>query len=98
MNQTNEAQWLKYDRENPQIYEMFKRFTLELINARRVRFGASAIIERLRWEAMTTSNGRFKMNNNYSAFYSRKFVAEFPQYSGFFRMRKAKADSILINQ
>lgn len=81
-----------YHRENPQIYEEFKRFSLQIANRNRKKFGAQAVIERMRWESFVVGNDDFKVNNNYSAYYSRLFMKDFPEFEGFFRTRTAKAD------
>lgn len=85
--------FLKYHRENPQIYTMFERFALQVIQAGRKNFGVGAIAERLRWySAMETIGDSYKINNNYRAFYARLFEAQHPEYAGFFRKRKSIAD------
>tara|TARA_B100000963_G_C22628321_1_gene673527 strand:- start:1085 stop:1492 length:408 start_codon:yes stop_codon:yes gene_type:complete len=33
----------------------------------------------------------FKLNNNYSSFYARRFMTMFPDHGGFFRTRKRKS-------
>ena len=82
----------KYHAENPQIYRVFKRFAIEAINAGCKHLGAQTIVERVRWETNVMGNDGYKINNNYSAYYSRLFMKEFPQHVGFFATRTAKAD------
>ena len=89
---TAKEQFDQYDNENPQLYELFKRFAFEAIESGREYFSAEAIINRVRWETMLTGNDEYKINNNYKPFYSRKFMNEFPQYNNFFRTRTSKAD------
>jgi hypothetical protein len=36
---------------------------------------------------MIESGEEFKINNNWSSFYARKFMKESPAYEGFFRLR-----------
>ena len=77
--------------ENPRVYELFKRFAFEAIRAGYERFGAASIFERARWEINIETRGdTFKLNNNYRAFYSRLFMADHPQYDGFFETREQK--------
>lgn len=78
----------KYDDENPHIYEAFRRFALQAIGYGRKYYGAKSIMERVRWNTMEEGNDDFKINNNYTAYYARKFENEFPQHKGFFRKRK----------
>tara|TARA_Y100000593_G_scaffold93896_1_gene190465 strand:+ start:451 stop:852 length:402 start_codon:yes stop_codon:yes gene_type:complete len=89
-------EFLKYDAENPHVWELFKRFTFEAIRAGHGNFSAAGIAERIRWETMistTPINGdAFKLSNNHNAFYARKFHDHFPEHDGFFRTRKSVAD------
>lgn len=89
------AKFRKYHADNPQVYEQFKRFTFELINAGAKHCGAQAVIERIRWETRVTGNDGFKVNNNYSSFYSRLFEKDYPQHFGIFRKRTSAADEVL---
>lgn len=90
-----EVAFQKYDKENPEIYEMFQRFTYQAIQSRRSHIGAKLIMERIRWQTTVVANGRktFKINNNYSAYYARKFEFDHPQHEGLFEKRRMKGDS-----
>lgn len=90
MSVTLAEKFAEYDVANPGIYYLFKRFANELINAGRKKLSASLIIERIRWEVniSTNSNDQFKVSNNHTAFYARKFMEEFPQYGEIFRTRE----------
>ena len=39
-----------FDRENPEVYTLFKSFCFEVLNRGKQKYSASAIMERLRWE------------------------------------------------
>jgi hypothetical protein len=85
-----------YDRANPQVYHEFKKFALELRRAGRKRASAALIFERIRWYTLVEGKQesglpKFKMNNNYRAFYARKLAAEMPEFVGFFETREQKA-------
>ena len=83
----------KFDSENPKVYELFEKFAFDAIKAGRKHFGVAMIAERLRWySSVETSGDKFKINNNYKAFYARKFEKKNPQYKGFFRNRTSLAD------
>lgn len=86
----------QYHTDNPHIYEAFKKYTFEAINAGRKRFSAEAVINRLRWETLIAGNDKYKINNNYKPFYSRMFMNEFPNYKGIFSTRTSKYDVIAI--
>jgi hypothetical protein len=85
--------FLDFDAENPKIWDMFCLFSQQLIHAGWDRYSADAILHRVRWEtAVRGVNDQFKINNNYSAFYARKFREHYPEYEEFFETRKSKAD------
>ena len=85
-----------FHRDNPRVYEMFKQFTFRAINRGFKHLSADMVLHRIRWETyietVDPDPGGFKINNNYSAFYGRLFMREFPQYDGFFRTRESVAD------
>tara|TARA_Y100000310_G_scaffold283472_1_gene305459 strand:+ start:407 stop:811 length:405 start_codon:yes stop_codon:yes gene_type:complete len=83
----------EYDSNNPHVWELFKRFTREAHHAGHDRFSAQSVIERIRWEtSVETRGGEFKINNNFAAFYARKYHELFPQLDGFFQTRSSQAD------
>ena len=89
----NQADFNIYHEENPQVYEAFKKFTFQAIAKGRKYFSSEMVINRLRWYTQVESNSDiFKINNNYKAFYSRKFEEDFPKYKGFFRKRRSVAN------
>ena len=80
----------KYDQDNPQVYEYFKRFAFEAKRRGFKHYSAKGIFERMRWHMnVETTGDPFKLNNNYTRDYSRKLVAEHPEFDGFFRMRNS---------
>lgn len=92
MSKTLAEKFAEYDAANPGIYFLFKRFANELIAVGRTKLSASLIIERIRWEVniSTKSEDIFKVSNNHTAFYARKFMANFPEYEGIFHTREQK--------
>jgi len=87
--------FINYHKENPEIYEAFKTFSLQAISSGRKYFSAEMVVNRIRWYTQVESkNDVFKINNNYKAFYSRMFEKEFPQHKGFFRKRRALVDAV----
>ena len=77
----------KYDTENPHVFNLFEKFSFELINAGRKHYSASGVIQRIRWDTavQTTSDDGLKIANAHAAFYARKFMDKYPQYKGFYR-------------
>lgn len=85
------AAYEKFDEENPNFYVLFKKFTFELIARGFKHYSAQhGVFARIRWETdFADAEGRptFKVNNNFSAFYARRFMKDFPEHSGFYRLR-----------
>lgn len=87
--------FLRYHKENPEVYKLFARFTYQVIDKGRKRFGAKMIMERIRWYTNIETKGEvYKVSNNYTAFYSRLFEKRNKKYKGFFGKRKSIADRI----
>lgn len=83
----------KFDTENPGVYFLFKRFANDLINLGRKKLSAALIVERIRWEVniSTVSDDVFKLSNNHTAFYARKFMKDHQQHGDIFRTRAQQA-------
>jgi len=76
---------------NPIVSKLFVKFAFEIIERGFSNYSAKAIFERIRWETdQADSDGRstFKMNNNYTCWFSRKFMDRYPEHDGFFRTRE----------
>ena len=85
--------FIAFDHQNPRVWDLFVRFTHEAIRANHTTFSAQSIIERIRWKTnVETRDSKFKINNDFAAFYARKFHAMNPNLNGFFRTRKSQAD------
>ena len=81
--------YLKFNKEHPEVWDMFVRFSKEIISKGYKNYSVNAVFERIRWEKDIGGDGinQFKLNNNYRAFYARKFMDMFPEHKGFFRTR-----------
>jgi len=80
----------QYDSDNPQIWVEFKNIAIELILKGREHYGAKSIFEVIRYHTAVKGKGEFEVNNNYTAYYARKFMREYPEYDGFFETREKK--------
>ena len=82
----------QFHNDNPQVYELFKKFTFMAIRRGHKRLSAWMIANRIRWETSieTYSTEEYKISNDYIALYARKFMADFPEYNGFFRIKEMK--------
>ena len=76
--------WKQFHEENPHVYALFKRFAAEA-KARRDRFSARVIWERMRWYTSIETADDYKLNNNHAPYYARLLMLEDPAYEGFLR-------------
>ena len=87
------TKFLRFHRQYPEVYRMFKKITLEAIKKGFKNYGSKGICERIRWETKgDVKEDGYKINNNYTAFYARLFEKEHPNHEGFFRKRKVKQE------
>lgn len=89
----NYSKFLVFHTQYPVVYRLFEQFSLELIGRGHKKLGSKMIIERIRWEI--SLNGAkdgdgFKINNNYTCYYSRLFIRNNPQYRDYFEFREVK--------
>ena len=75
----------RFHNEHPEVWELFVHFTQTMIRKGYPNYSVNAIFERIRWEKDEGGDGvnQFKLNNNYRAFYARRFMRMYPQYDGF---------------
>lgn len=84
-----------FHRRHPEVWEMFVKFTFEMIKRGYKNYSVNAIFERIRWEKDSVGGDgvtSFKLNNNYRAFYSRRFMRAYPEHEGFFRTRQQTSE------
>lgn len=86
-------QCISFHDAHPEVWDLFVRFTFEIINRGYEHYSVNAVFERIRWEIDAGGDGThaFKLNNNYRAFYARRFMNMFPEHRGFFRTRTLKS-------
>lgn len=89
----------QFHRDNPKVYELFERFTFAVIKAGHKTYSADAICHRIRWwrdvetrAAESDGSDKFKINNNYVAYYARLFMYRNPSHAGFFRVRVRRSE------
>ncbi len=84
--------FLRFHIKYPQVYRLFEKFAMQLISKGHKTLGSKMIIERIRWEVATESMDEdgFKINNNYTCYYSRLFMKNNPQYADYFETREIK--------
>jgi len=100
MNKTFEerrAEWEDYHRENPMVWEYFKKFSFEAIAKGRSRISHWLIINRIRWEVYIVTTGEeFKISNNYIAFYARLWQQTFPKHKDLFYTKPMQGERGLL--
>jgi hypothetical protein len=91
MKQTWQQFW-EFHLKHPIVYTLFEKFAFELINKGRTKLGSKMIIERIRWEMYTGSkDGKgFKINNNFTCYYSRLFAEKNPTFENYFVYKQIK--------
>lgn len=90
-----EASFWIFHNDNPRVYSMFDAFTRYAISRGRKRFSAKVIVERIRWETtLETTDGEWKINNNYPAYYARLWMRNNPVNEGFFAIRELRAGPV----
>lgn len=84
--------------DNPRVYELFCRFTQEVIEAGRTRYSADAILHRIRWhvDIEIRSGDGLKINDHFSAFYSRRWALDHPTQPDLFERRRSVADAVTL--
>ena len=84
--------FLKFDRENPELYKLFQTFALDAkLKGKRKRFSIWMIANRIRWYTQVETTGRdFKVSNDYLALYARKLIYDEPMFDGFFQLKAMK--------
>ena len=91
----SERKFRIFHEANPEVYELFKKFTFQAMSRGHKHLSAEMIINRIRWETkVVTTDKDYKINNDYKPFYSRLFIVEHPQHKDFFRLRQSVADNL----
>lgn len=82
---------IRFHKAHPEVWEMFCRFTFELIRRGWTHHSADAVMHRVRWETDAGSGpppdgeSAFKISNNHVRFYGARFMRSWPEHDGFFR-------------
>ena len=80
-----------FHQNHPEVWDLFRKFTFELIKKGFKNYGAKSVFERIRWHTdrpNTEGHSTFRVNNDFTAFYARGFMKRYPFYEGFFRIRR----------
>lgn len=82
----------EYDRKNPRVYALFKKYTKDAIRRGHQKLSGWFIVNIIRWEeGVDVKTGEeFKISNDFIALYTRKFVEEHPKHREFFTLKQMK--------
>jgi len=84
----------QYDTHHPEIWKQFRDITFRLIFRNVKHYGAKAIFEIIRYHrTIEYGDTDYKVNNNYTAYYARKFMRKFPGHQNFFETREVKNET-----
>lgn len=88
--ETAEDRFRRFHAQNPHVYELLRKMALAL-KRNNQQMGMKGLFEVLRWNYMfTTNDPDFKLNNNYTPFYSRLLMEQEPALKGFFETRQRR--------
>ena len=83
------AIWWEWHKANPQVWDYFERFSLEVVKMGRKKVSHWLIINRIRWEVyFETTGADFKISNDYIAFYARLWKKRHPEHADLFNTKK----------
>lgn len=98
---TVQERFEQFDRENPDIYNLFKNYCIAWINKQQenkelkdVKISSKQVIGRIRWyNTVEVDKGieDYKISDAFTSRYSRKFVNDFPQYKHCFDFKPLRA-------
>ncbi|MDV9194368.1 hypothetical protein [Streptomyces sp. Wh19] len=77
-----------FDSANPYVYRALEQLTAERLAAGDTRLGLKQLVEALRWRLPKGMRG---LDNNFTALYARKLLADHPQWASAFELRRRRA-------
>jgi hypothetical protein len=80
-------QFLAFDAEHPYVYRALERLTAERLASGATRVGVKDLFEALRWQMPQGVRG---LNNNFTALYARKLIANHPHWASVFELRRRR--------
>lgn len=88
-----QADFERFHRDNPRVYEELVRLARQAVAGRRLaRVGIGMLWEVLRWHFwLQTTDVEFKLNNNHRSRYARLIMDSEPDLRGVFETRGLKS-------
>lgn len=95
--------FLAFDAAHPEVYQLFDRFTRQLLRVSERRLGARVVWERIRWETYAMlarakpkkgqkRGPRTLLNDHFLPYYIRRWRRANPDLAHLFEVRKSLAD------
>ena len=83
----------KFHFANPHIYQTFSIYSWDAAKAGHKVFSHWLIMNRIRWDSLIQTDGeKYKIPNEYIAFYARMFMIRYPQLGAFFKIKRMKGE------
>ncbi len=81
--------WEEFHEDNPHVYDLFKKYTFQIMDVGFANYSAISVFDRIRWhtDIETANTCGFKINSNFTAYYARHFHKDYPEHDGFFRTK-----------
>lgn len=94
MSDDLKTKWWIWHRDNREVYDAFEKIALELIQEGYARYSSDGILHIVRYSLnrKKKESERYKINNNWSAYYSRLFTHYHPEHSDFFETRELRSN------
>jgi len=88
---TRDERLAAIDAANPAVRALFEQFAFDRIARGLPHYSADALMHRIRWHTEEAHGvGAYKINNNLSSYFARKFHAAHPEHANFFQTRRLK--------
>lgn len=86
----------EFHEANPRVYETLVRLAREWVaRTGQRRVGIKSLYEVARWQIqLETTDGTFKLDNSFTAYYARLIDEQEPDLSGLFEFRRSQADGL----
>ena len=94
-NKSIEESFNEFHQDNPHIYAYYIRFAIEWLETGANKISSKQIIGRIRWFLDVETKGKeaeaFKINDAFTAHYSRLFTSQYPQFESRIEFRRLRS-------
>jgi hypothetical protein len=86
------VRFARFDAAHPEVYAELRRLALDKVREGATRLGIKALWEEARWSLdLSVTDGRYRLNNDMTASYSRKLMANEPELADVFEVRRRRS-------